>query len=197
MQYRDAPRTFDCLHIQCPDQVDILLFPPISKAPKQSTCDGHCDPASDDDGNNKSSLAGDVDGRGREVDGVDVRERARVSDRKRFHLALTGNGVLPPHSLVKAGLASRLGKLRTPSGEGATRVAACTSEREHHPTTATPELPPSPSATTHNTLHTPPTNPKASKMGDPRQMWENMQKTLQRAQRQGPKYAYTRGKRIR
>jgi hypothetical protein len=26
-------------------------------------------------------------------------------------------------------------------------------------------------------------------MGDPRQMWENMQKTLQRAQKQGPKYA--------
>lgn len=25
-------------------------------------------------------------------------------------------------------------------------------------------------------------------MGDPRQMWENMQKTLQRAQKSGPKY---------
>ena len=70
-------------------------------------------------------------------------------------LQAVGNAVSPSTSLVKAGLASRLGKLRTPSGEGATRVAAC--EREHHPTTATPELPPSPSATTHTTLHTPPT----------------------------------------
>lgn len=26
-------------------------------------------------------------------------------------------------------------------------------------------------------------------MGDPRQMWENMQKALQRAQKQGPRYA--------
>lgn len=26
-------------------------------------------------------------------------------------------------------------------------------------------------------------------MGDPRQMWDNMQKALQRAQKQGPRYA--------
>ena len=70
------------MHVQCPDQIDILLFPPISKAPKQSTRDGHRDPASDDDGNDKPGLTGDVDGGRREVDGVDVGERARVSDRE-------------------------------------------------------------------------------------------------------------------
>ena len=83
------PEALACLHVQCPNQLNILLFPPSSKVPDQSPCDGHCDPASDDDGNDKPGLTGDVDGGRREVDGVDVGERARVSDRKRFHLALS------------------------------------------------------------------------------------------------------------
>lgn len=109
-----------------------LLFPPVAKASKQSPCNGHCKPASDDDGNDKTGLAGDVDGGRREVDGVDVGERARVCDRKRFHLAGSWHAVSPSTSLVKAGLPpNRESSARLPrSGEGASRVAASTSDRE-------------------------------------------------------------------
>jgi hypothetical protein len=65
-----------------------LLIPPISEgsASEQCLCNGHCDPASDDNSSDKADFAGDIDGGGREVDGVDVGERAGVSDRERFHL---------------------------------------------------------------------------------------------------------------
>jgi hypothetical protein len=63
------------------------LVPPVPKVGQKSPSDGDGDPASDKDGNNKPGLAGNVDGGGREGEGMDVIERTGVGDSERFHLA--------------------------------------------------------------------------------------------------------------